>query len=244
MRIVITGATGFIGKNLILALKSLPSFEILEIGRDATDQQITSQLTNADVVFHLAAVMRSSNSEDFKIVNEGLTQKIVSILESLKKSVPIFFTSSIQAEANNEYGISKRNAENILEHYSRNFSVPVFIYRLTNTFGPLARPNAHSVIATFCFNLANNLPLIISDPNKEINFIYIEDVIKDFIYKIQNLISFPNKPNYVSIHPVYPIKLGDLAEILRKISVSDRFNPSNNLEKYLYKTYLSYKLAN
>lgn len=130
-------------------------------------------------------INRHQSDEEFTIGNVGLTQKIINKLEELNKNTPILITSSIQAELNNAYGISKKQAEESLIQYSKKNSAKTYIFRLPNVFGKWCRPNYNSVVATFCNNIANNLEITINDENKELELLYVDDVVKEFIFTME-----------------------------------------------------------
>ncbi len=242
--ILVTGAQGFIGKNLLDALSKKEEINIKAFDVNDNEKKLMSYLQDTDFIFHLAGVNRPKNSNDFEIVNTGFTQTIVQLLEQLNKAVPIVMTSSIQAELNNPYGVSKRKAEDILIQYSKKFNCPVYLFRLPNVFGKWCRPNYNSVVATFCYNISHGLDIVISNREKEIVLVYIDDVIKEFIKVMDMNESLNNKRYYYEIKKKFKIKLGKLVEVLysfdrirKNLTIPDL---SNDLIKYLYSTYLSY----
>ena len=180
--VLVTGSNGFIGKNLIEGLKRVENIEIRKF--DVTDdlELLVGYLKDVDIVFHLAGVNRPQDVAEFKIGNVHLTRKIVDILEKNKQHIPIVLTSSIQVNLENPYGISKKEAENILIEYRRKNNAKIFIYRLPNVFGKWCRPNYNSVVATFCYNIAHGIEIRISDSNKEMELVYIDDVVDEFIH--------------------------------------------------------------
>ncbi|AEJ18687.1 NAD-dependent epimerase/dehydratase family protein [Gracilinema caldarium] len=240
--ILVTGAQGFIGKNLIVALGRNKELCIHQFDKDNTDAELADGIAKADCVYHLAGINRPETPEEFKTGNVDLTEKILSLLKLRHDAPPIIMTSSIQAELDNPYGISKRKAEEALQKYHKETGNKICIYRLPNVFGKWCRPNYNSVVATFCYNVTHNEPLTINDPAKAINFIYIDDV----VYELQKHISenFEYKIETIIPGPTYTITLGALAELLyqfRDIRTGGLLPDfANKLEKYLYSTFLSY----
>jgi len=241
--ILVTGSSGFIGKNLIEGLQRLKEIEIKKF--DINDNIITlkNYLEEADLIFHLAGVNRPEKVEEFEIGNVNLTQTIVDILEKLKKNTPIVFTSSIQATKNNPYGISKEKAEKILYNYSKRNRAKIYIYRLPNVFGKWCRPNYNSVVATFCYNISHGLNISISDVNKQIELVYIDDVVDEFLNVLSNE-SEDRGEYYHKIERSFKITLGKLVEkiyqlrnIRKTLIIPDL---SDDFMKCLHATYLSY----
>lgn len=239
MNIVVTGANGFIGKNLIFELKNRGYENIYPITKESPSYELYRVLDNADFVFHLAGVNRPLVNEEFEIGNVGLTEKIINYLLYIKKSVPIVYTSSIQAESSNLYGQSKRKAELILENYKETLQADIFIYRLPNVFGKWSKPNYNSVIATFCYNISRDLDIKIDNQDTVLQLIYIDDIIKLFVNHIEN----PEKEEII-IEPIYKINLNDLAKLIFSFKEGrenlDVINTRNSFEKKLYSTYLSF----
>jgi len=241
--VLITGSNGFIGKNLVERLRRCQGVKIktFDIEDDLVD--LERYLKNVDIVFHLAGVNRSEKIEEFEAGNAGLTQTIVNILEKTKRKIPIVLSSSIQAIMDNHYGISKKQAEDILLEYSKKNNVKVYIYRFPNVFGKWCRPNYNSVVATFCHNIANGLDIAISDVNNKIELVYIDDV----VYEFAGILLDENTDKnvyYSDIKPTFKITLGELAskiyqlrDIRKMLVVPDLLD---SLMKYLYATYLSY----
>ncbi len=241
--ILVTGSSGFIGKNLIEGLQKLKEIEIKKF--DINDNIITlkNYLKEADLIFHLAGINRPEKVEEFEIGNVNLTQTIVDILEKLEKNTPIVFTSSIQATKNNPYGISKKKAEKILYKYSKRNRATIYIYRLPNVFGKWCRPNYNSVVATFCYNVSRGINISISDESKKIELVYIDDVIDEFI-KLVSREQEDYEKRYYRIKQTFKITLGELTEkiyqlrdIRKTLVVPDL---SEDFMKCLHATYLSY----
>lgn len=240
--ILITGAGGFIGRNLTVRLKELEKYELFLFDQDDSEDDLNAYLSKADVIFHLAGVNRPTDNSEFAKVNKGLTERIISLLKENKLSPKIIFSSSIQAELDNPYGLSKKNAEDALINFSKGTGTSVRIYRLSNVFGKWCRPNYNSVVATFCHNIANGLPIQVNNPASEISLIYIDDIVNDFISRIEEEPASFSDFDYIS--PVFTVTLAELSEKLysfkgmRQTLILPDF--SDLFTKYLYTTYLSY----
>ncbi len=241
MKVLVTGWKGFIGQNLIKNLSRNKEIEILKFGKEDTIEDLRKLIEEADFVYHLAAVNRPENEEDFKIVNVGLTKIIVEMLLEMNKKIPIVISSSIQAALDNPYGKSKKAAEEILIGYREKTGANVYIYRLSNVFGKWERPNYNSVVATFCYNIAHDKEVLISDKMKEVELVYIDDVVKEFV---QLLSERKEYTGYLQVMPIFRITLEELAAKIeefhenRKRSVVPNF--SDEFTKRLYSMYMSY----
>jgi len=241
--VLVTGSNGFIGKNLIEGLQRLKEIEIRKFDIEDNINTLSARLEEADFIFHLAGVNRPKKAEGFEIGNVNLTQTIVSLLEKLKKPIPIVFSSSIQAKLNNPYGISKKKAEKILIEYSKKNKAKIYIYRLPNIFGKWCRPNYNSVVATFCYNISHGINISISDESKKIELVYIDDVIDEFI-KLVSREQEDHEKCYYRIKRTFKITLGELAkktyqlrDIRKTLIVPDL---SDDFMRCLHATYLSY----
>lgn len=241
MRILITGANGFIGKNLTSVLKQNSNHEIFECDIDTDDQTLEMYCEKSEFVFHLAGVNRPTNIDDFIKGNFGFTETLISKLRKFNNYCPIMLSSSIQANIDNPYGKSKLMGENTLIQYSIETGAPVLIYRFKNVFGKWSRPNYNSVVATFCYNLANGIEIEVHNPETEIDLIYIDDIVKEMI-SVTNKRDL--KTGYYQVTPSYKTSLGYLADLLRSFNGfrSNLSLPNLNieLEKKLYSTFLSY----
>lgn len=242
MNILVTGAQGFIGKNLCSHLRLLEDTTILEFTRDNSLDDLSKYIDSADFIFHIAGVNRPKNESEFKEHNTQLTEEIIRLLDEKGKKTPILVTSSAQATMDNPYGLSKRAAEDALLTWHKKSEAPVFIYRLPGVFGKWCRPNYNSVVATFCNNIANGLPIEISDPTHTITLTYIDDVVKDFAQHLS--------PNHVSesgfkeVSRTFDVSLGELSQRIQAIHDIRTSLIIPNLEdllnKFLYATYISY----
>ncbi|OHB71539.1 MAG: hypothetical protein A2W23_08015 [Planctomycetes bacterium RBG_16_43_13] len=240
--VLVTGSQGFIGKNLLEALSRQDGIKITSFTANDDIPTLGSLLEDVDIIYHLAGVNRPIKSEEFARVNTGLTETIVAILYAKRKTPTIVMSSSTQAELDNPYGISKKKAEDILINYGKRTGSPVYIYRLTNVFGKWCLPNYNSVVATFCHNIAHGLDITISDRNKVLDLVYIDDVVNSFL----NILDNNEKPvaPYVTIRRTYKITLGELADKIYKFrdigKTLEIQDISDDFMKCLYATYISY----
>lgn len=238
MKILVTGSNGFIGKNLISHLQELENIEIIKYDKENNFNEIVDNIDKIDFIFHLAGVNRPQTSEEFYEGNTDLTKKIVDLIKD--KNIPLVVTSSIQASKDNDYGKSKKLAEEYIKENLKNY----YIYRLHNVFGKWCKPNYNSVIATFCYNIANDLDITINDEATKLDLIYIDDICYEFLKIIKG-----NKPteiidNICYINPRYNVSLGYLANKLFefKNSMNSIYVPEtgDDFIKKLYSTYISY----
>ncbi len=242
MNLLITGSNGFLGKNLIAELKNRGYSSILEYSRDSKPDDLNEYCRVADFVFHLAGINRPVNPEEFKIGNTDLTMELVNQLKTNGKNCPIIFSSSIQAEMDNDYGRSKLEAENIVLKYINEMNTKSVIYRFPNIFGKWSKPNYNSAIATFCHNIANDLEIKVDDPEKILTLVYIDDVVEELINTMENISNI--NENYLDITTKHRLKLGEIVEKINsfKINRSTNYLPllSDDFTKKLYSTYLSF----
>src|SRR5665647_3128748 len=169
MKILVTGAKGFVGRNLIAQLKNIGFMDIFEFDVDSEAGLIDAYAVECEFVFHLAGVNRPVIESDFMAGNFGFTSVLLDCLKMHNNKAPVLISSSIQAELDNPYGLSKKAGENLLFAYSKETGAVVYVYRLHNVFGKWCRPNYNSAVATFCNNIANGLPIQVSDPNVTMN---------------------------------------------------------------------------
>ena len=242
MKVLITGSSGFIGKNLVLRLKEKALSEVIVYSRENTNQDLLSALAQADAVIHLAGENRPTSSDAFEKVNAGLTRSLCDSLRTLgRSSVPVLFASSTQASSDNPYGRSKLAAEHALLQLAEDSGNPVAIYRLPGVFGKWCKPNYNSVVATFCHSKANDRPIQIKDEKAQISLVYVEDVVSAFVAML-----FSDWSGVVrtKIKPEYNITLGELAKQIdafkncRSTLVLERVG--SGLTRALYATYVSY----
>lgn len=242
MKVLVTGANGFIGKNLVCALNRIENCEVILIDRRNSKDDLEKGLLKADFIFHLAGVNRPKNEKEFFEGNSGLTGEIVNFLIANKKNTPIVITSSIQADLDNSYGKSKKLSEEALLNYKSEAKAKVFIFRLPNVFGKWCRPNYNSAIATFCYNIARGEKVWISDQNREMTLVYIDDVVNCLV---DTMINTNNKEDgYTKVNVEHNATLGKIVELIKSFSESRKSlmvpNMADPLVKKLYSTYLSY----
>ena len=242
MKVLITGAKGFIGKNLVSTLDREDKYEIICIDRENSKEELEKGVLNSDFIVHLAGINRPKNEEEFFEGNTGLTEDIIEILKKNNKNTSILITSSIQADLDNAYGQSKKGAEEALIKYMADTKGNVFIFRLPNVFGKWCRPNYNSAIATFCHNIARGEEVWISDPTKEMTLVYIDDVVRNIKNVIDNEETYI--PGYQNVDIEHKATLGEIVDLINSFKESRKSlmipNMENELTKKLYSTYLSY----
>ena len=243
MKILVTGSSGFIGKNLITRLTQLENVELFEYDKDKDFSYLKEIIHEIDFIFHLAGINRPKSTDEFYSGNKGFTESLVALLEESNHPVPVLLSSSIQAERDNDYGKSKKEAEDILQEYSKRNNIPVYIYRLPNVFGKWCRPNYNSVVATWCHNVTRDLPIQINDERTMLDLVYIDDVVTEFISKIKRTEGMA-LDNFLSIPVVHKKTLGEIKNLLFafKDVRTNLIVPNMNdaFEKALYSTFLSY----
>lgn len=243
INVLVTGAAGFIGQNLCSRLEQEGGINLIKFTRQNSDTQLEEFIKKADFIFHLAAVMRPENEEDFDINNVSLTQKILTGIENTKKIIPIVFTSSVQSHLDNPYGRSKKTSEELIDRWSLANKNPAYIFRLPNIFGKWAKANYSSVVATFCFNIAHGKTVEIHNPEKEIIFGYIDDVVENFL-NILRLDKREFKNNYLTLPRSFPITLAALADKIKSFHSSRLHNiavpAETTFDALLYATFISY----
>lgn len=241
MQVLITGSGGFIGKNLIAHFAEREADEVTCFTRSNNISELPALLAKVDVVFHLAGVNRPENPAEFISGNVDLTQALCEAVAASGRKIPIVYTSSIQAEKTNAYGVSKRDAEEALIELATEHNIPVHIYRLPNVFGKWARPNYNSAVATFCHNIARDLPIQINDPTARVKLVYIDDVINSFMQVLEG--SVVNSP-FVDVQSQYEMTVGQLAEQIQAFKNSRDSLITEpvgaGLVRALYSTYVSY----
>lgn len=241
MKVLITGASGFIGKNLVVQLGERADVEILRFTRDDSLEALPGLVAAVDFIFHLAGVNRPQDPKEFQAGNSDLTQVLCNAVVTSGRKIPILYTSSSQAELDNPYGSSKRGAEDSLLELNASHRSAVHLFRLPNVFGKWARPNYNSAVATFCHNICSGLPINIHDREARINLVYIDDVVRHFIDVMDGRLR--GEP-YVTVEPQYSITVGGLADQLyafRDSRSSLITEPvGSGLVRALYSTYLSY----
>ncbi|HJD24783.1 MAG TPA: capsular polysaccharide biosynthesis protein CapF [Firmicutes bacterium] len=242
MQILITGANGFIGRNLIAELHNRGYDDLRAYDVDTDPARLNEWAAGCDFVFHLAGVNRPQDEAEFMTGNAGFTADLLAALRRRRNPCPVMLASSIQAAQDNPYGRSKRAGEELLAAYGRETGADVLIYRFPNVFGKWCRPNYNSVVATFCHNIARGLPITVNDPAVSLRLVYIDDLVAELIRALQG--QETREGDFCTVPVTHTATLGEIAEILRSfaesrktLAVPDMGDP---LTKKLYSTYLSY----
>lgn len=241
MRVLITGANGFVGQNLKVKLGEREDIEIVPFTREDTLEGLSELVKSVDFIFHLAGVNRPENDQEFHAGNVGVTEALCEAIKGAGRKIPVLYTSSIQAGRDNPYGLSKEGAERVLLALYAELGVPVYIFRLANIFGKWARPDYNSAVATFCHNISRDLPIQVNDESTLLTLVYIDDVIASFIEAMEGRVTdFP----FVEVTTTYQIKLGELVDVLvafRESRVNLTIEAVGvDLTRKLYATYVSY----
>ena len=243
MKILVTGSAGFIGLNLVSVLRRMNDISVLQYDVNNREEDLQEALGECKVIFHLAGVNRPADDSEFAAVNTGLTAKICESLRKLGRTPRIVLSSSTQAELNNPYGASKKAAEEVLKRFHQETCANIVVYRLPGVFGKWSRPNYNTVVATFCYNIARDLPIQISNENNALQLVYIDDVVHAFISELQPE-QTENSYRIAQVSPIYEVTLGNLAELIRSFRKSHDTlmlpDIEDNLTKCLYATYLSF----
>ncbi|WPH22441.1 UDP-2-acetamido-2,6-beta-L-arabino-hexul-4-ose reductase [Variovorax paradoxus] len=248
MKVLITGARGFVGKNLQLHLAERKDVQVVCFTRDEGAEQLPALLQGVDFVFHLAGINRPQDPQEFTTGNVELTQSLCralcAVAESTGKKVPVVYTSSTQAGADNAYGRSKRSAEETLEVAARSHGIPVHLFRLPNVFGKWCRPNYNSAVATFCHNISRDLPIQVNDPAAPVTLVYVDDVIERFVQLMHGADAAASADGFATVAPQYTTTVGELVRQIqsfkdsRSTLMTDRVGAG--LVRALYSTYVSY----
>lgn len=239
MRIVVTGANGFIARNLRVRLEELGHTDVVPMTRETDESTLRSVLASADFVYHLAGINRPTDVAEFEEGNARLTQRVVDALAAGGRAASLALSSSTQAALDNPYGRSKRAAELAVEEYGRSTGAPVYLLRLTNVFGKWARPNYNSAVATFCHNVARGLPITIHEPNAAVRLLYVDDAVAAMV----DLLASRAPSGFVDVGPVYETTVGAVANAVREIAngrqtlITPRVG--TGLLRALHATYLS-----
>jgi UDP-2-acetamido-2,6-beta-L-arabino-hexul-4-ose reductase len=253
MNILITGAKGFMGKNLIAELNNIKEgkaksynltsdLNLFAYDMDTDPALLDAYCREADFVFHLAGVNRPKEQSEFMEGNFGFTSVLLDTLRKCGNTCPIMLASSIQAELDNPYGVSKKAGEELLFAYGRETGAAVLIYRFPNVFGKWCRPNYNSAVATFCHNIAHDLPIQVNDRSVTLTLVYIDDVVKELIAALEG---HPNKEgDFCKVPTEYRITLGEIVDLIYSFKKSRQNlqvpDLSDAFTKKLYSTYLSY----
>lgn len=260
MKVLVTGANGFIGKNLRAALAVRPDTTVLCFDQEHSPEDLAGMLAEADIVFHLAGVNRPQTDAEFTTGNVGLTETVCAGLLAAGRATPIVLASSVQAALDNPYGASKRQAEEVVARYARAGGARCTIYRLKNVFGKWCRPNYNSVVATFCHNISRDEPITISHPDRELELVYVDDVVAEWVAGIGDgglgngdqgrgsgdWGAGAGEPGvvYLEVAPSYRVTLGRLAELIRSFRALRQTlllpDLADEFTRKLYGTYVSY----
>jgi UDP-2-acetamido-2,6-beta-L-arabino-hexul-4-ose reductase len=241
MRVVISGADGFIGKNLRAVLAEQPEFEVSPVTRATPDPELGVTLEHADAVVHLAGVNRPPDPADFQRGNADFTAKICGLLRRTGRQPRVLFASSTQVDRDNDYGKSKLAAEEHLLKLGSETGAPICVYRLPNVFGKWCRPNYNSAVATFCYNVTHGLPITIHDTNARLQLVYIDDVVSEFIRALKDA---DLRTGLGTVEPVYSTTVGEVAEYVKSFKevrhslLTQRVG--DGLARALYSTYVTY----
>ncbi|MBR1643401.1 MAG: capsular polysaccharide biosynthesis protein CapF [Butyrivibrio sp.] len=271
MKILVTGAKGFVGKNLCCALKNIkegkdrrfPELmieEIFEYDLDSTPEELDAWCQQCDFVFNLAGVNRPQNQEEFMQGNFGFASTLLDTLKKYNNRCPVMISSSIQATlagrfGTSEYGKSKKAGEELVFSYGEETGSKVLVYRFPNLFGKWCRPNYNSAVATFCNNIANDLPIQVNDPSVELELLYIDDLVDEMIEALKGhshrcefdgVETVPTaEGRYCYVPTTFHITLGEIVDLLHEFAEQPKTLmipeiPSDSFAKRLYSTYLSY----
>lgn len=247
-KVLVTGSDGFIGKNLRLLLRERKDLEVIPFTRRDDPALLEGIVGEVDFVFHLAGVNRPTDPADFSIGNSELTRTLAHALRSTAEThgrkVPVVFTSSTQAALQNPYGQSKRVAEEELLRAGKPAAVPIHIFRLPNVFGKWSRPNYNSAVATFCHNIARDLPIQVNDPNATLTLVYVDDVVQEFARVLDGGAPHMGPDGFCAIPTQYATTVGHLADAIHEFRSSRQslITPAvgTGLMRALYSTYVSF----
>ena len=241
MKVLVTGSNGFIGNNLKIHLSERKEIGVVTFSRDDDLDSLGSKLDDVDFVFHLAGVNRPKNVEEFALGNTDLTSALCQAIIQTKRLIPVIYTSSVQAEFDNPYGQSKQAAELALIDFSTHSESPVYLFRLPNIFGKWCKPNYNSAVATFCYNIAHNLPIQVNDQAATIRLVYVDDVVKHFMSIMDGALG---ERGFNDVNPVYEMTVGTLAAKIQLFKTSRQSlltEPvGTGFDRALHSTYLSY----
>ena len=254
MNILVTGAKGFVGRNLVSQLRNIQygkannyaisgqEIKVFEYDIDSDPAELDVYCKNADFVFNLAGVNRPKDPAEFMRGNFGFASQLLDTLKKYENRCPVMISSSIQAELDNPYGESKRAGENLLFAYAKETGAKVLVYRFPNVFGKWCRPNYNSAVATFCNNIAHDLPIQVNDPSVTMYLVYIDDVVDELIAALSG--QEHREGNFCIVPTVHTITLGGIVDLLYSFKEMPRNLEVPNLgdafTKKLYSTYLSY----
>lgn len=271
MKILVTGAKGFVGKNLVAQLKNIRDSkakcygdiaieDIYEYDIDSTSEQLDCYCRDCDFVFNLAGVNRPKTQEEFMQGNFGFASELLECLKKHDNKCPVMISSSVQATlagrfGNSEYGRSKKAGEELMFQYGKETGAKVLVYRFPNLYGKWCKPNYNSAVATFCYNIANDLPIQVNDPNVDMELLYIDDLVEEMICALKGEehhcefdgvdTVFTTDGRYCAASISHHVKLGEIVELLYKFADMPKTLtipeiPADSFAKRLFSTYLSY----
>ena len=254
MKILVTGAKGFVGKNLCASLKNIAdgkdktrgivnNIEVFEYDIDTDISLLDAFCKDCDFVFHLAGVNRPQNTEEFMEGNFGFTSTLLEKLKKYNSNCPVMISSSIQAALDNPYGLSKKAGEDLMFSYGKETGAKVLVYRLPNVFGKWCRPNYNSAVATFCNNIANDLPITVNDRSVNMTLVYIDDVVDELINALKGKEN--REEEFCKVPIEHKITLGEIVDLIYSFKNQPETLvvpeiPFGSFQKKLYSTYLSY----
>lgn len=255
MNILVTGAKGFVGKNLVAELKNIRDgkakiyelsndLTIFEYDVDSDPAELDEYCRDADFVFNLAGVNRPQNPDEFMTGNFGFASTLLDTLKKHENRCPVMISSSTQAALDNPYGQSKKAGEDLVFQYGEETGAKVLVYRFPNLFGKWCRPNYNSVVATFCNNVASGLPIQVNEPSVVLTFAYIDDVVAELIAAASGKETRDEDGKYCVVPVTHTVELGRIADLLQEFKASREDLSVPNLAdpfvKKLHATYLSY----
>ncbi len=253
MKILVTGAKGFVGKNLIAQLRNIqegkdktyilnPEFEIMECDIDTEEQLLDQYCKEATFIYNLAGINRPENEAEFMEGNCDFASQLLNSLKKHKNTCPVMISSSTQAVLDNPYGKSKKAGEDVIFQYASETGAKVLVYRFPNVFGKWCKPNYNSAVATFCHNIAHGLDITVSDRSYQMSLVYIDDLVRELIHALEGR---ENRDGEFCAVPVtHPITLGEIVDLLYSFKNSRKdlsvTKLNDSFTKKLYSTYLSY----
>lgn len=254
MKVLVTGAKGFVGKNLVAQLNNIKDSKarcygdlkidaVYEYDIDSTIEELDAFCKDCDFVFNLAGVNRPQNQEEFMQGNFGFASTLLDTLKKHGNKCPVMISSSTQAALDNPYGESKRAGEQLMFSYAEETGAKVLVYRFPNLFGKWCRPNYNSAVATFCNNIANDLPIQVNDPKVVLNLVYIDDLVDEMIAALKG--EEHRKEQFCEVPIVHSVSLGEIVDLLYEFKDQSQTLvvpeiPNNSFAKKLYSTFLSY----
>ena len=244
MKVLVTGADGFLGKNLSAYLSQNKSITVQKFTRKDSLKILDSKIKDADFVFHFAGINRPENEIEFFQGNSDLTQNLCALIKDSGRKIPIVFSSSVQAGSHGSYGNSKRLAEQHLLSLRKQLGNQLHIFRLPNVFGKWCKPNYNSVVATFCYNAINNIPLEVHEPDRVISLVYIDDLVKQFLRLMEGDVGEKDIDGFEVIEDQYSLTIGGLSEKIQALQASRKRgyveSVGSGLTRALYATFVSY----